>query len=150
MSVARTKKPKYAHKWHHNTNKASQREETFQQTVIWSVQFLSFLNNCFETVKGINPSDSASLFSLARNYPAYTSWFVQALDASPLSALFYTGQALHPSPPLLGRAQPPLTLDTAPRHATSLCLRGFWKKILPRDLQPAHLLCLKCRATWSN
>lgn len=23
MSVARTKKPKYAHKWHHNTNKAS-------------------------------------------------------------------------------------------------------------------------------
>lgn len=97
MSVARTKKPKYAHKWHHNTNKASQREETFQQTVIWSVQFLSFLNNCFKTVKGINPSDSASLFSLARNYPAYTSWFVQALDASPLSALSIQDKSYTPA-----------------------------------------------------
>lgn len=43
MSVARRKKPKYAHKWHHNANKASQRErKLFSKADIWSVQLLSF------------------------------------------------------------------------------------------------------------
>lgn len=31
MSVARRKHPKYTHKWHHNANKASHRDETSQQ-----------------------------------------------------------------------------------------------------------------------
>lgn len=31
MSVARRKNPKHAHKWHYSANKASHRDETFQQ-----------------------------------------------------------------------------------------------------------------------
>lgn len=53
MSVARRKKPKYAHKWHHNANKASQRErELFSKAVIWSVQLLSFNQMVLEQPKG--------------------------------------------------------------------------------------------------
>lgn len=146
MSVARRKKPKYAHKWHHNANKASQREKKlFSKAVIWSVQFLSFNQMVLKQPRG----SIWQYFIVLRSSQPIPPALCRRWMHLPKCLLCAT-QASQPRPPLPARAQPPLAPDTAPRQATSPCLGGFWKELLPRDLQTANLLPLKCRATWSN
>lgn len=145
MSVARRKKPKYAHKWHHNANKASQRErELFSKAVIWSVQLLSFNQMVSDQPKG---SIWQCLIVLSsREAPSLLCPGAGCI--SPRCPV--CSSSLRAQSPVPGRAQPALAPGTAPTQATSPCLRGFWKEILPRDPQPVNLLPLKCRATRCN